>query len=91
MSKHYVLTVPDHNSLTLLVWRKVETFVNPFKREGDANDEIERSGKSVLQLAIEEKADRKTIESVIRSGADINLQDSFGNTPMISLTSVGMY
>lgn len=61
------------------------------KREGDANDEIERSGKSVLQLAIEEKADRKTIESVIRSGADINLQDSFGNTPMISLTSVGMY
>lgn len=61
------------------------------KREGDANDEIERSGKSVLQLAIEEKADRKTIESVIRSGADINLQDSFGNTPMISWTSVGMY
>lgn len=46
---------------------------------------------NLLQLAIEEKADRKTIESVIRSGADINLQDSFGNTPMISLTSVGMY
>lgn len=31
------------------------------KREGDANDEIERSGKSVLQLAIEERQIEKQL------------------------------
>lgn len=42
------------------------------KREGDVNDEIERLGKFVLQLLIEEKVDRKIIELVIRFGVDIN-------------------
>lgn len=58
------------------------------KGKENENDIMERGEKCVLQSAIEANADRKTIETVIRSGADINLKDSFGNTPMFGLTSV---
>lgn len=71
--------------------RKIHEIPLLSKGKENENDIIERGDKFVLQLAIEANADRKTIETVIRSGADINLKDSFGNTPMFGLTSVGMY
>lgn len=71
--------------------KKIHGMLFLSKGKENENDIMERGEKCVLQSAIEANADRKTIETVIRSGADINLKDSFGNTPMFGLTSVGMY
>lgn len=65
--------------------------VDILKNGGDPNDVHAITGKSVLQLALEAQADRKTVEAVVRSGADLNLKDKFGKNPLCSVTSLGMF
>lgn len=65
--------------------------VDILNRGGDPNDVHDKTGTSVLQLALEAQADRKTVEAVVRSGADLNLKDNFGKNPFFSLTSLGMF
>lgn len=61
------------------------------KRGGNPNDEHEHTGKSVLQLALEAKADRNTVKAIIRAGANLNRKDKFGKLPVFGLTSLGMF
>lgn len=61
------------------------------QRGGNPNDEHEQTGKSVLQLALEAKADRNTVKAIIRAGANLNRRDKFGKLPVFGLTSLGMF
>lgn len=61
------------------------------KRGGNPNDEHKQTGKSVLQLALEAKADRNTVKAIIRAGANLNRKDKFGKPPVFGLTSLGMF
>lgn len=65
--------------------------VDILEKGGDPNDVQDKTGKSVLQLALEAQADRKTVEAVVRCGADLNQKDNFGKNPFFSLTSLGKF
>lgn len=65
--------------------------VDILNKGGDPNDVHANTGKSVLQLALESQADRKTVQAVVKSGADLNLKDKFGKNPLCSVTSLGMF
>lgn len=65
--------------------------VDILNKGGNPNDVHNKTGKSVLQLALEAQADRKTVEAVVRSGANLNLKDNFGKNPFFSLTFLGMF
>lgn len=65
--------------------------VDILEKGGDPNDVQNKTGKSVLQLALEAQADRKTVEAVVRCGADLNLKDNFRKNPFFSLTSLGKF
>lgn len=61
--------------------------IDILKRGGDPNDVHEKTNKSVLQLALQAQVDRKTVEAIIRSGADLN----FRKNPLIGLNSLGTF
>ncbi|XP_062591933.1 uncharacterized protein LOC134253422 [Saccostrea cucullata] len=46
------------------------------KRGGNANDIYDKSGQSVLMLAFRNDADRKTIEDIVRAGANLKWKDN---------------
>lgn len=61
------------------------------KRGGNPNDVHEQTGKSVLQLALEAKSDRNTVEAIVRAGANLNRKDKFGKPSVFDLTSLGRF
>ncbi|XP_022334902.2 uncharacterized protein LOC111131589 isoform X2 [Crassostrea virginica] len=63
--------------------------VELLKRGGNATDVHEKTGKSVLQLAIESNADRCTVKDILSYGANIGLKDKHGNTALSSLKAIG--
>lgn len=92
------VTLVGHNEylgeiscVCLSAMRVPSLLVDLLKRGGDPNDVHEKTRKSVLQLALEAQADRKTVEEIIRSGADLNQKDNFGKKPFLGLTSLGMF
>lgn len=89
------VTLVGHNEylgeiscVCLSAMRVPSLLVDLLKRGGDPNDVHEKTRKSVLQLALEAQADRKTVEEIIRSGADLNQKDNFGKKPFLGLTSL---
>ncbi|XP_062591926.1 uncharacterized protein LOC134253412 [Saccostrea cucullata] len=58
------------------------------KRGGNANDIYDESGLSVLMLAFRNDADRKTIEDIVRAGANLKWKDNSGKTTLSMLTSI---
>lgn len=64
--------------------------VEILKKGGNPNDVEEDTGESVLHLALQENADRKTISEIIRSGADIARKDSNGENALSCLRSIGI-
>ncbi|XP_062591573.1 putative ankyrin repeat protein RF_0381 [Saccostrea cucullata] len=59
------------------------------KRGGNANDVYEKTGQSVLMLAFENDADRKTVEEIVRAGANLSWKDKYGRTVFSMLKSIG--
>lgn len=64
--------------------------VEILKKGGNPNDVEEDTGGSVLHLALQENADKKTVFEIIRSGADIDRKDRFGRNALSCLSSIGM-
>ncbi|XP_061196650.1 serine/threonine-protein phosphatase 6 regulatory ankyrin repeat subunit C-like [Saccostrea echinata] len=64
---------------------------NLLKRGGNANDVYDENGQSVLMLAFENNADRKTIEDIVRAGANLTWRDNSGKTTFSLLKSLDQF
>ncbi|XP_061196649.1 uncharacterized protein LOC133204924 [Saccostrea echinata] len=63
---------------------------NLLKRGGNANDVYDKNGQSVLMLAFKNFADRKTIEGIVRAGANLSWIDKSGRTVFSMLKTIGL-
>ncbi|XP_062584141.1 putative ankyrin repeat protein RF_0381 isoform X2 [Saccostrea cucullata] len=59
------------------------------ERGGKVNDVYEKTGQSILMLAFENDADRKTVEGIVRAGANLSWKDKYGRTVFSMLKSLG--
>ena len=78
------------SSLCISAMKIPSITVELLKRGGNATDVHEKTGKSVLQLAIESGADRCTVKDILSYGANIGLKDKHGNTTLSSLKTIGL-
>ncbi|XP_062610676.1 uncharacterized protein LOC134272465 [Saccostrea cucullata] len=61
------------------------------KRGGNANDVYDKNGQSILMLAFENYADRRTIEELVRAGANLTWRDNSGKTTLSMLKSLDQF